>query len=584
MDIQKKLEFIKYNQYRYQQKAFNSTETADFFDLDFSKLLYENISKITNSQHDLLSAFDFSEFFSEFNDSVSDSQSYILKFLAIKGVKNVDKLLGNMPIELEFDFFQELYKELHSKDSRPFWFSRIASCLKKEDMTQFISSSMDELSDNEILYLIRDLYEKKEDTILSELMHDEKISEIAVQRVNAPFFYEMIEDLNLPNSLLDRRKMELANILTNYQNYDVSDVKNAFCDLHLHNTLKNSLLDIKTIIDFANDDIMFRQEMGESYEHLCSIYNYLKGDNEYSISNIPPLNSGEIINHEVLAKYYSMCQERFKELVSESINQDVTENIEPRIMISSSGQEVHVYDIENQTEKQRKVTMLVSTIPCSDSATKFKEIYYSENNGEIKNNRRSCSLVNQTKLSSLFGGKKRITFGYEDLSDRIITSATLGDGGTDGNEERFRKHRKVRKSSYSSVDKFVAGTQGHTEITVNMGKTNQVMQPSYILITRENPTQFEIDVASEFQIPIRYVNIEKYRQEPDPVYSQPQDYDFYQFEKKEVQRLKVNEEKSGYDDCMGDDTVRVSSVQNATQTVKSSVYNRDERATETGTK
>ena len=44
-----------------------------------------------------------------------------------------------MPVELEFDFFQELYKELHSKDSRPFWFSIIASCLKKDDMTQFIS-------------------------------------------------------------------------------------------------------------------------------------------------------------------------------------------------------------------------------------------------------------------------------------------------------------------------------------------------------------------------------------------------------------------------------------------------------------
>ena len=64
MDIQKKLEFIKYNQYKYQQKAFNPTETAEFFDLDFSKLLYENTSEIINSQHDLLSVFDFSEIFS----------------------------------------------------------------------------------------------------------------------------------------------------------------------------------------------------------------------------------------------------------------------------------------------------------------------------------------------------------------------------------------------------------------------------------------------------------------------------------------------------------------------------------------
>ena len=80
-----------------------------------------------------------------------------------------------------------------------------------------------------------------------------------------------------------------------------------------------------------------------------------------------------------------MCQERFKELVSEVINQDVTENINPRVMISSSGKKVNVYNIENQTEKQKDVTMLVSTIPISDSASEFKKIYYCDSNGEIRN-------------------------------------------------------------------------------------------------------------------------------------------------------------------------------------------------------
>ena len=133
-------------------------------------------------------------------------------------------------------------------------------------------------------------------------------------------------------------------------------------------------------------------------------------------------------------------------------------------------------------------------------------------------------------MTSLFGGKNRITFGYDDLNGRIITSATLHDGGTDGNEERFRRHRKVRKSSYLSVDKFIASTQGHTELTV-MGTTGEVMKPSYILITRDAPTQFEIDVAAEFGIPIKYVNISKYEQQPDIRYS-PEDYDYYSFERK----------------------------------------------------
>ena len=267
----------------------------------------------------------------------------------------------------------------------------------------------------------------------------------------------------------------------------------------------------------------------ESYDIFCNIYAFLNNDIEYSHTNTQLLNNGQL-NHEIISKCYLMCQKKFKELVSQSINKNITENIEPKTLLSSSGKEVKFYNIENQTEIQKHITMLVSTIPCSEDATKFKQIYYSDENSENKNGRRSCSLVNETKLTSLFGGKNRITFGYDDLNRRIITSATLHDGGTDGNEERFRRHRKVRKSSYLSVDKFIASTQGHTELTV-MGTTGEVMKPSYILITRDAPTQFEIDVAAEFGIPIKYVNISKYEQQPDICYS-PEDYDYYSFERK----------------------------------------------------
>ena len=105
------------------------------------------------------------------------------------------------------------------------------------------------------------------------------------------------------------------------------------------------------------------------------------------------------------------------------------------------------------------------------------------------------------------------------------------------NEEKFRKRHKVARSNYSSVDKFISDTQGHTEITINMGKTNKVMVPSYILTTKNTPTQFEIDVAAEFQIPIRYVNINRYKQEPNNNYKS-EDYDYYHFEKKEVTSIK----------------------------------------------
>lgn len=533
MDIQEKLKLIQYCGYKYKGKKWNANETKDFFDLAFSQLLFENTFNITNSQQELLSYFDFQEIFNNFENGMTDVQSYLLKFMAIKGVKGLDLLLQNMPYNLEEQIFYQLYVDLKSKDNRPFWLSRIIFCIKNQNKIQFINNIINIADDNEILFLIKDLYENKNDNTLTDLLNNERFANIATEKISAPFFYEMVDDLHLSNDFVIKRENELKNIIINYQDYDINDVKNAYCDLYFHDISKNVSLDIKTIIDFANDDPAFKNEyIGELYDILCNIYAFLNNDIEYSNTTNLLLNNGQL-NHEILSKCYLMCQKRFKELVSQSVNKNITENIEPKTLLSSSGNEVKFYNIENQTEIQKHVTMLVSTIPCSEDAIEFKQIYYSDKNGEIKNGRRSCSLVNETKLSSLFGGKNRITFGYDDLNGRIITSATLGDGGTDGNEERFRRHRKVRKSSYLSVDKFVACTQGHTEVTVNMGTTGEVMKPSYILITRDTPTQFEIDVAAEFGIPIRYVNISKYEQQPDIRYS-PEDYDYYSFERKTI--------------------------------------------------
>ncbi len=533
MDIQEKLKLIQYCGYKYKGKKWNANETKDFFDLAFSQLLFENTFNITNSQQELLSYFDFQEIFNNFENGMTDVQSYLLKFMAIKGVKGLDLLLQNMPYNLEEQIFYQLYVDLKSKDNRPFWLSRIIFCIKNQNKIQFINNIINIADDNEILFLIKDLYENKNDNTLTDLLNNERFANIATEKISAPFFYEMVDDLHLSNDFVIKRENELKNIIINYQDYDINDVKNAYCDLYFHDIPKNVSLDIKTIIDFANDDPTFKNEyIGELYDILCNIYAFLNNDIEYSNTTNLLLNNGQL-NHEILSKCYLMCQKRFKELVSQSVNKNITENIEPKTLLSSSGNEVKFYNIENQTEIQKHVTMLVSTIPCSEDAIEFKQIYYSDKNGEIKNGRRSCSLVNETKLSSLFGGKNRITFGYDDLNGRIITSATLGDGGTDGNEERFRRHRKVRKSSYLSVDKFVACTQGHTEVTVNMGTTGEVMKPGYILITRDTPTQFEIDVAAEFGIPIRYVNISKYEQQPDISYS-PEDYDYYSFERKTI--------------------------------------------------
>lgn len=538
MNTKDKYRTIEYTKYKYEGRKYNSDETEEFFDLDLSKLLYENTDKIINSQNDLLSYFDFSKLFRDFSSGISQIQNYLLKFMVLKNVRDRNQLLKDMPDNLEVSFFSKLYIELYENDNRPFWFSRIVNSLKKQNQIPFIESIITEVTDDELLYLLKDLYENKNDETLRALLKNERLIDIAVDRINAPFFYEMVEELNLPDNLIEKRKQRQKYIVDNSKGYKTAIVKDAYCDLLFHNLPSNVLLDLKTIIEFANTDNTLRDNyLKDIYDILYATYNSLTSE-----SFDPKDLMATPINYEIIAKSYTLCQKRFQDLVTQSINKDITDGIEPKTLLSSNGIPVKVYEIENQTENQKNITMLLSTIPSSSNAKEFKNIYCSNQNGEITKGRRSCSIVDEAHLNLLFGGENRIVLGYDDISGRIITSATLGDGRTDGNEIRYRKHRKVNRSSFLPISNFIENTQSHNELTINMGTTNQVMQPSYLLVTR-TPTQLEIDIAAEFQIPIRKISINKYEQKPHMSFIS-EDYDYYHFEKEKVENIGYDNKKA----------------------------------------
>ena len=54
---------------------------------------------------------------------------------------------------------------------------------------------------------------------------------------------------------------------------------------------------------------------------------------------------------------------------------------------------------------------------------------------------------------------------------------------------------------------------------------------------RDKPTPFEVDVACEFQIPIRGMNIKYYKQEPDIPYT-TEDYNYYQFDRRKITSIQ----------------------------------------------
>ena len=536
MDLKKKISYILYNSYKYDNKKYNSDETKEFFDLELSRSLSNNTSG--NSQRELLSYFDFSDIFN--NNQFGELQINLLKFMIIKGVSGIDSLIENIPFSRKATILNQLYIDIN--DFR--FFNNIFLAMKSdEEKINFFNFMINHIKNEEIVLLFGTLYKEKKYNVLLQIIQNKKAVDIASNNINAPFFYEMVEELNLPDIFVKKRNDNLHNIIENYQEYDVKDVKNAYAELYFHDISNNIYLDLKTILDYANADEIVKEYLGDQYEEFSNLVIFFSNDNELSDLDISVLNNIPSINYNIVSKIFNLCQKHFKKTISEQINSDVYSGILPRIIKSTSGKDVKLYDIENQGENQKNVPMLISTVPIyNDNAVEFKKDYYSQKNGEVVYHRRSFSLINETKLNNLFGRKGRIAFGFEDLSGRNLSSSSLIDGGTDGNTYRYGKQRRVRCNTLLPVDKFVSQTSGHNEILLEMDGIDEAIKPSFILILELPPTQLEIDIAAEFDIPIRYINKEKYQQITTEYVQPKKEYNYYVFNKRTVH--KINEKRS----------------------------------------
>ncbi len=535
MDIRKKKEEIEYNGYRYKTQKYNSEETKEFFDPE----LVEELLKSSNGniQKELLSFFDFSDIFKD--NEYGPLQHNLLMYMIRKSTIGIDTLIEKWPSDMKIRILCQIYMEIN--DER--FFSNCLNALKDdEEKYQFFILMNNQISDYKLTYTIGNLYEKKEFGLLSLMFKNERVVKIAINNIRAPFLYEMVETTNLPNSFIEERKKNLREIILDYNEYEPKDVKNAYIELYLQDILSNVFLDIKSIYVFANTDMEVKQLLGNMYDEFDSLMAFMEKPKELSQEDINRLNKPIEFNQEYLQRMYEFCQARFKTVIQTEVTKDVYEGIHPKVVKSSLGKEVLVYEMENQSAAQSYLPMLVSSVPVySERADEFKKAYYSEKNGELIYKRRCFSIIDETRLNCIYGKNSSITFGYEDLSGRRLTVANLSDGGTDGNDIRYGKKRKIRESSFLPLKEFVSKILSHSEILLEMDEAKDASIPSYILVSGREPTQLEIDIAGEFGIPIRLVDEKKYEQAPYLGTIPYKEYEYMDFYKPPVIKKREKE-------------------------------------------
>ena len=520
-----KEKFGEFRDYIYGIKTLNAEEAAQYFDLDYSEYLFNNYKidpfNPETEIRNILQHIDFSKIFSSFDSGVSKIQDYLLRFMINNNVLNINSLTKNMSVELAINYFGNIYLE-----NEKIKFTDILNCLPSDAILPFVVKFKNNLSDEEICNFIRQIHDSSysafsyesqhqvifDDELVKKLFEIDVIHDYLIRRIGSRYFYGLVESYNLPSELLIQRELLLKSVLNNADSYSFSEIRETIADLYFHNGVLPVKLDLETILFMANKDITFRNEiLGDDYLYLSKLYNYFTNDIDFRNLDLD-LSKGK----EMIEKYFSQCQDRFKDLIVEKIEQNPTENLTPEILVSSNGKNVRVYSLENQTETQKHFTFLVSTInPNSEyikaqDAIDFKEKYYSSQNIEAFKGYRSCSLINEQSLEYIFSPYRGIVFGYTNLDGRNIISANYGDARTDN--PNFVKYGRVNKSNFDTIESFIEHTQRWNEITVSKAENINAMQPSYIYVTSA-PTQFQIDVAAEFGIPIIYVNKESYMQQ-----------------------------------------------------------------------
>ena len=551
MTTKEKYNVIKYTSYTINRefaKKLSAEETKDFFDEELCKMLASRLDDYMNPQNKLFEHFDFALIF-ENKGELTEVQRNLVVFFIMKKDVNANKLISSLGDKIQ-PLIDDLYGQ--NKDNRLI-VGKIVDALSIEQSNIFLSKHIDELNDLDVTSLLTLTWrEGKKEVFRNLIANYPLIRECFIKYVSQPFYYEIIEDLNLDNSYLEKRREYLMDILSRANEFDNNTIKDTICDLFFHDRYKNVCLDLKTIVNALNS-FEIPADMENARETAIYYYSFLKDFDSKTVEEIIPFIENFSINKEFLDKMFAYSQSLFKDHLNEKLGKDYS-TVRQTMVKSAEGKDVPVFNFENASDVEKEVYMLISSVPLRTDGKSFVQRYNSDRNGEFKYKRRSCSIVNQANLSRIFGKDTgRVIFGYDDLSDRRITSATFSDGQTDGNETRFGRKRKTRECRFIPCQEIMNRAYGHTEISVEYNGNREeyvATRPSFILVVGRDPSPEEIEIAAEFGIPIRKFDDTKYIQAvPTGVRIKDENYEYSLFTKNglkpRVMEIDKKEEAKG---------------------------------------
>lgn len=462
MNNEQKMTILRTVGFTGKQNLLTKDELNSFFDESFVDYL-DNVDDFTITEGQLRAAliqFDYSYVF--INDHLTLRDKKLLIKLINIGV-NISEIIHNFN-SFSYNEFKEYIKQLYElgiiSEVNVFNTNDIS-------MIEYIIENQN-LDYKKLLTCL--LSHSIDDEIKRYILSCDDYKELFINTANVPFFYRIVSKLNLDESFVSQRTNKLKNILLN-DNLNLIDLKDIVSELIFQDSYHNSMLNLELIADYCYSEKNVPDELLIVLKPLLYLKDLLEAD------NIEFFHLNFILNN--FSNIRSNFNTAFK-LVKKSFN----DNLNKRLKSDENVHLVHTEFISNLTDN-------------GDILGNYKK---SVNN---KFHRISFSLINDEKICVYGNISRVIVFGYNKSPQGNLISATLTDG-------RTAQKYMYKRSSYLSIDDFLKNTYSSVHNELVYAQVKELIYPDYILSFREEATELEQQVASLFNIPIKYLHKNNY--------------------------------------------------------------------------
>ena len=359
---------------------------------------------------------------------------------------------------------------------------------------------------------------------IRKMIEDPLFEEYIIKKASNKTFRMIVDEFNIPSSAVEKRENLEKNIINNYSNYPVDVVRQALCDLLFHDNLKNVLLTIESIREYAECSEVFNSEYQKLSAVYDVVYNFLNTkeqditpeiENLY-LSDLSQMNNvldgAGVKLYDATQQLFSLaernCERTFREDVAEC-GERLFNGIESSTVVSDSGKQAQMFTLASQTPNQEKFLFFAR------SSSRGKWLLGENSRKEYLDNLKGWEYLSY----SLFGpGKQKpfksesdvnINFGYFAMGGGNFLSISDADAQT--NQFTIIKGRYNIKQNFLSSAEFVGRHPFHSEI---LCENIDAPLPDFIISETQVPRDDTIQIANAMNIPIVFIDDRFYKKLP----------------------------------------------------------------------